>query len=261
MKRLKFSYDMQIQFDAPIREHHFTIKCTPYNDERQRIERINTVIEPNYYLSESVDSYGNRCIYGYMPDEHDLFSIHVNGVVRTGLDYKKTNRNDSRNDMYKYPTAIVRPGKEIKNFFESIKFENLNDKLEMAYEIAYRLFNEMSYVSGSTSIETPAEEAFGMRKGVCQDYTHIFISLCQLAKIPARYVVGFMKGEGESHAWAEVITRDGIYAFDPTNNELVHDDYIRVSCGRDYNDCLINNGVFYGNANQSREIKLKVEEM
>lgn len=261
MKRLKFSYDMQIHFDAPIQEHHFTIKCTPYNDERQRIESINTVIEPNNYLSESIDSYGNRCIYGYMPKEHDLFSIHVDGVVVTGLDYKKSIELEPRNDMYKYPTPIVRPGKEIKAFFKSLDLSHCCSKYDMASEIACKLYQEMEYVPGSTNIETTAEEAFSMRKGVCQDYAHIFISLCQLAKISARYVVGFMMGEGESHAWAEIITKEGIFAFDPTNNKLVQDEYIRISGGRDYRDCLINNGVFYGNALQSREIRLKVEEI
>lgn len=261
MKRLSFSYDMQLMFDAPVTGHHFTIKCIPKSDDRQKIEQFNIRIEPKCHMSESKDSYGNECLYGHMESEHNLFSIHTEGIISTGLSDVQSIENIHKLNMYKYPTQLVRPGKEIKRFFATLALDKGMNKLEKAIEIAKRLYEEMEYVAGSTNMATTAEEAFAARKGVCQDYAHIMISLCQLAHIPARYVVGFMKGEGESHAWVEIVAEDGIYAIDPTNNLVVDDEHIRISCGRDSSDCLINNGYFYSNAKQNRDIKLIVEDI
>ena len=96
--------------------------------------------------------------------------------------------------------------------------------------------------------------------GVCQDYSHILISLCHLAGIPARYVVGMLTGEGASHAWVEIYQDEKWYALDPTNNLIVDDEHIKISHGRDYRDCLINQGVFTGCAKQTQEIQVVVEE-
>lgn len=261
MKQLKFSYDMKLRFDAPIKGHHFTIKCTPLSDERQKIEKLNIYIEPNRFLSDDFDSYGNKCIYGHMDNEHSLFSIHVDGMATTGISDVCRIEDIRKYDMYKYHTDKTKPGNMLRTFFKSVYFSKDMSDFDKAFELSKRVYEEMTYISGSTDINTTAEDALKKKTGVCQDYAHILISLCRMAKIPARYVVGFMKGEGESHAWVEVITNDGIYALDPTNNLVVNDEHIKVSCGRDYNDCLINRGVFKGMAGQEREIELLVEEI
>lgn len=268
MKELKFTYDMSLSFDSVIRNHRFTIKCQPHDDDRQKIVRLNTTISPNDFISDGVDSFGNKCIYGYMPGEHDLFLIHVDGVAQCGLSDRITSEDMNMSVVYKYPTEITRAGSKIRAFSEYLagkydllgQGENINgrDVFARANIIMNELFNIMEYVPGSTVITSTAEEAFRLGKGVCQDYAHIFLSLLRLERIPCRYVVGFMKGEGESHAWCEIYDEDGIFALDPTNNIVVTDEHIKVSCGRDYSDCLINTGTFNGNAVQLGKISVIV---
>ena len=110
-------------------------------------------------------------------------------------------------------------------------------------------------------MRTTAEEAFMQRKGVCQDYAHIFIALCHLAKIPARYVAGMMVGEGFSHAWVEILS-DGVwYAIDPTHACMANDTYIKISVGRDAEDCMINKGIMKGGGTQLQTVRVLVEEI
>lgn len=100
-------------------------------------------------------------------------------------------------------------------------------------------------------------------EGVCpvkNIYSHILIAFCHLAQIPARYVVGMLEGEGASHAWVEIYDGGFWYALDPTNNLIVSDSHIKISHGRDYKDCLINQGVFTGNTEQRQEISVHVHE-
>ena len=100
-----------------------------------------------------------------------------------------------------------------------------------------------------------------MGKGVCQDYAHILIALCHMDGIGARYVVGFMIGEGATHAWVEIMCGGYWYGLDPTNNLMVDETYIKLSHGRDYNDCTVVRGSFYRQASQHQEVYVSVEEL
>lgn len=123
------------------------------------------------------------------------------------------------------------------------------------------VYESMQYTKGVTSISTTAEEALSLGQGVCQDYAHILLSLCREEKIPARYVVGLLLGEGESHAWIEAFDGERWRGFDPTNNRLAEEDHIKISHGRDYRDCSINRGVFTGRATQRQTVLVRVTEV
>ena len=85
------------------------------------------------------------------------------------------------------------------------------------------------------------------------------LCLLRMEGISARYVTGMMLGEGASHAWGEALCNGYWYGFDPTNNLLVDDAYIRVGCGRDSADCSIIRGTFYGLASQVQRECVTVE--
>jgi transglutaminase-like putative cysteine protease len=87
------------------------------------------------------------------------------------------------------------------------------------------------------------------------------IALLRMSGIPARYVVGMMMGEGFSHAWVEALIDGEWIGFDPTNDKNVDDTYIKISNGRDYQDCIVNRGVFYGCVTQNQNIKVIVSEV
>jgi transglutaminase-like putative cysteine protease len=133
-------------------------------------------------------------------------------------------------------------------------------------EAIYKLF---SYVPNSTKVDSPIEEALETRQGVCQDFAHIMIALVRRAKIPCRYVSGYMfhrdeterdrSIEGASHAWIEaLVPRLGWVAFDPTNNLVGGDRHIRVAIGRDYADVPPTRGVYKGEAQSELSVAVTV---
>ena len=65
MKILKFLYQMKIEFDMPVKDHHFTLKCIPHDGQGQVIESIRCKVYPNRYISRSTDSFANECIYDF----------------------------------------------------------------------------------------------------------------------------------------------------------------------------------------------------
>lgn len=124
----------------------------------------------------------------------------------------------------------------------------------------HKLHQDFTYEKGVTTFLTTAEEAMTLKKGVCQDYAHILIALLRMMRIPARYVVGMMTGEGFSHAWVEMEADGKWYGLDPTNDVLVDENYIKISHGRDYDDCIVNKGLFTGMASQKQDIRVIVCE-
>ena len=126
---------------------------------------------------------------------------------------------------------------------------------EAALAVARALRDEVEYIPGVTTVHTPAAEAWAVRKGVCQDITHLAIGALRSVGIPARYVSGYLHpkpdaavGEtvaGESHAWVEWFCGDW-RGFDPTNLIDIGDRHVTVGRGRDYNDVAPLRGVYAG---------------
>lgn len=266
-KTLEFKYQMEIVFSEPIIQHSYAVKCEPKDTMRQKISDLTILIGPSEAkLGETDDIFGNHIYYGNMTESHESFYIEVSGLARnSGTDRREEKLNDRALGFYKYASKHTMPGAAIKGYYQELiernkSYHTLNDLSKGEYFMG-ELYKDFAYVSGVTDIKTNAEEAFRLGQGVCQDYAHIMISLCRLAGIPARYVVGFMIGEGYSHAWIEVASEGYWYGLDPTNNLYIDANYIKVSCGRDYADCIIDKGSFLGNARQQQNISVKVAEV
>ena len=267
MKILKFLYQMKIDFDMPVKDHHFTLKCIPHDGQGQVIESIRYRVYPNRYISRSTDSFANECIYGFCEEEHDHFMVEVEGVARAGV--LDAFNDDPPGSIFKYRTKHTMPGKDLTAYHrklneEYIKNNVAGDTEKRAIFYMHSLYGDFVYESGATAIGTTAEEAYAQGKGVCQDYAHILLSLLRQDNIPCRYVAGMMVGEGLSHAWVEVYCQKGWIALDPTNDLIVDDSHIAISRGRDYSDCLLNQGIFIGTkgqAQQTQTILVEVWEM
>ena len=261
MKELRFEYSMKLEFETPVEKHRFTLKCVPRSDKRQKILDLNIDVYPKEFLSIDEDSFGNQCIYGYSEGSHDHFSVLLTGRAVCGLSSSEEDAKEARTGLFRYQSEYTKPGPEITAFTDSVRITDDMTDLDRAILYMKALHNRFCYVPGVTTIDTTAEEAFAGGRGVCQDYAHILLSMCRMKKIPCRYVVGMLMGEGLSHAWVE-ICQDGVWIpLDPTNNLIVDDQHIKISSGRDYKDCIINQGIFVGRTVQRQTIHVLVSEL
>lgn len=261
MKTVTFDYRLSISFSQPVTDHRFVVCSFPQSDERQEILDINRMIKPNEFLSEGRDSFGNKYVYGNAREEHTQFCVNVSGTALTGMSYRVKADERCRLGAFAQPSGHTRGGELVCSLFKSGEIDKISGNLEKSRRIMKIAHDSIEYCPGSTNVDTCAEEALRIRKGVCQDYAHIMLSLCRMARIPCRYVVGMLIGEGASHAWVEVYDGGYWYGLDPTNMTEVSDSHVKISHGREYNDCRLNRGVFRGNALQSQEVSVKVEEL
>ncbi|MGG7516837.1 transglutaminase family protein [Allorhizobium undicola] len=137
-------------------------------------------------------------------------------------------------DIAAYARAHVKPGMTVRQIAETL---------------CTRIHKEFAYDAKATSVDTTVKEAFKLKRGVCQDFSHVMILALRSLGIPAGYVSGFLRtipppgkerlaGADAMHAWVRVWCGKsmGWLEFDPTNNISAGTDHVVVGYGRDYSD-------------------------
>ncbi len=253
---LTFYFDTKLEFSVAVKDHAFLLRCLPAQRPEQRILSCNFSILPfGTTTNTGEDAFGNRYCSGRLEEAHKEFRFTLQGTA-----YRDENmrQKETLPRYYLYPSPLTHSTKALEELSATIP--RGNHPLETAESISSKVHKLLTYAPGSTTISTTAGEAIALGKGVCQDYAHVFITLCRLAGIPARYVCGLPVGEGASHAWAEVWA-DGLWhGLDPTRGCPAHEGYLKLCVGRDYNDCPLERGIFSGNAAQIQTVFMKVTD-
>ena len=58
--------------------------------------------------------------------------------------------------------------------------------VQYAIDVMGYLFNRFTYDGCSTNVSTKATESFDLKKGVCQDISHVMLGILRTKHIPAR---------------------------------------------------------------------------
>lgn len=256
MRRLHFYYQMQIQFSSSVTDHAFTLRIRPRTLPCQQINGLQYQLLPARLWGEQQDCFGNALWLGCCHEAHQEISFQMEGYALVNQEQRTP---EVCNRLFFYPSHYCGMSAELERFYQKQLVIGFC-AVEQAQRFMAALYQDFRYEAGVTTVDTTAAEAFRQGTGVCQDYAHILITLCRRANIAARYVTGFLLGEGASHAWMELYDGGCWLGLDPTHNRLVDDYYIKIAHGRDYEDCQINRGVFRGFAAQQQGIYVNVEE-
>ena len=153
-------------------------------------------------------------------------------------------RYDTSADEFLSSTPMVHPNM-VADMARQIIGGNTGDPvgngaglLETVDGIVSWVYENITYIRGSTTVATTAEQVLGTRQGVCQDMTHLAMGMLRALGIPARYVSGLMCGQvGETHAWLEFLhPTQGWLPSDPTRGQSIARgaDLVKFAVGRDY---------------------------
>ena len=145
--------------------------------------------------------------------------------------------------------------------------------LELLADLMGRFHSEFRYDSAATTVSTPVEQVFRQKGGVCQDFSHLMISMCRSLGLAARYVSGYLRtlpppgkpklvGADASHAWLAVYCGAlGWVDLDPTNNVFPANDHITIAWGRDYGDVAPVKGVYVGGSSPQPQVSVDVSPL
>ncbi len=146
------------------------------------------------------------------------------------------------------PSPRLRDSSEIEAFARAA-VDPKGSVAQQVIRLGEALHAEMTFDAQATTVETDPLDAFRLRGGVCQDFTHIMILGLRALGIPAGYVSGYLRtlppkgaprldGADAMHAWVRAWcgAAQGWIEYDPTNATLASADHIVAGYGRDYAD-------------------------
>lgn len=253
------SYELKITFSAPVTDHHFSLRCFPAERASQKITNLYITISPEVPLSFGTDGFGNKYVWGTAPQKHDEFVFKVFAQVECNGCSEQEERAEHFLGQFKAPTKLTFMSPAMKEFLASLRLEQYSNDEDKLDALNKAVGEHIKYISGSTNVKTTAEEAFTQCKGVCQDFAHVLLALLRHEGYIARYVAGAIQGEGESHAWVEVLLNGSWIPLDPTHCRRGNENYIAFAVGRDATETNLSKGVFNGFVTQKQEVIVKME--
>lgn len=251
MKRYLYNYQTIVKFSEPVPIHAVMLRCQPVSNSCQTVEQEHLVQPTGYWLQAGSDAFYNRILFGGATEPHKTFAYVSTGVVSTGT-YIVKYRGENL-VLFLQPTPLTSIQRPLLPAPDNV--------VDDAYAICNWLYENINYRPQSTTIETTATEVLERKEGVCQDFAHLMIGLCRQRGIPARYVNGFLEGEGETHAWVEIFDGYNWIGFDPTHNRRICDGYVKLAHGRDVRDCSVSRGLYTGLATQQTTIHVTLQEI
>ncbi|HEY8383023.1 MAG TPA: transglutaminase family protein [Microvirga sp.] len=266
--RIRITHDTVYRYEQPVRGLIQILRLFPRDHDGQHVLRWR--IEPNAdgRLKPGEDTFGNLLRTFSAEGPLEGLTIRVTGEVETTDTHGVVRGCVERlpEIFYLRETDLTQPDSEIRTFARDAVSPAGPDVLAGLHGLLDALNREVIFDTATTHSATTAAEAFALRRGVCQDLTHIFIAAARTLGIPARYVSGyFHRADGvveqdAGHAWVEALVPDlGWVGFDPTNGISAGEAHVRVAVGLDYLGASPIRGSRYGGGSERLEVQLKVE--
>ena len=267
--RIRISHETRYHYDTPISGVIQTLRLTPRNHEGQYVIRWRLDVTEDCRLDAHEDAFGNITHTFTAEGPFTELSVQVEGEIdvqdTAGIVGGTIERFPP--SLYLRETALTRTDTNIAGFAASCREESGDDALNVLHLILERLHAGMAYDTDPTHSATTAAEAFTLKRGVCQDLTHVFIAAARNLGIPARYIGGyFCRGDGineqeAGHAWAEAFVPElGWVAFDAANGICGTDAHVRVAVGLDYLGAAPLRGARHGGRGEELSVKVRVAQ-
>lgn len=267
--RIRISHATTYVYDTPPTAVTQILRLTPRNHDGQYVVDWRIDLSQDCQLHQHEDAFGNITHSFTAEGPFSELAVLVEGVVET-----QDTKGVVTGAVERFPpqfflreTALTQSDPAIADFAESARQASGTDSLSLLHALMRALNREITFDTDPTHPGTTAAEAFKLRRGVCQDLTHIFIAAARLLGIPARYVGGhFHRVDGVTaqeagHAWAEVhIENLGWVGFDATNGISATEAHVRVAVGLDYLGAAPVRGTRFGGGGEHLKVAVHVDQ-
>jgi transglutaminase-like putative cysteine protease len=266
--RIRVAHETVYRYGVPAKSVIQTLRLTPRSHDGQHVVRWRIDVDQDVRLGEVEDAFGNVGHVFSAAGPIDTLRVTVEGEVETqdraGVVRGAIERFPA--SLYLRETPLCMPDAALRAFAHSVAPDAANT-LSACHHLMAAIHDTMTFDTDPTHAATTAADAFRLRRGVCQDLTHIFIACARAKGIPARYVSGHMhRADGETaqeagHAWAEAHVEGlGWVGFDAANDLCPTDAYVRIAVGLDYLGAAPVRGARYGGDGETLDVRIDVSE-
>jgi transglutaminase-like putative cysteine protease len=275
--RMRIKHHTALAYEAPVAASYNEARLTPSAINGQLVITSRIEVKPGTRLDSYIDYWGTVVHAFDVQTSHSELSITSTSLVDTvprggvGADVEWAALADrtvtDRWCEYLGPSGPVSIGPELADAVHEVRAApNPSAAVQVVLDV---VTSRLTYKQGSTDVSSTDTQAWNIREGVCQDYSHVAIALLRGAGIPARYASGYLhpgKGDigatvvGESHAWVEAWL-GGWKAYDPTNRRPVGERHVLVGLGRDYTDVPPLKGIFSGGPTKNQTVSVELTRL
>ena len=269
--RIHISHATSYHYDTPPTGVTQIMRLTPRNHDGQYVVNWRIDLSEDCLLYQHDDAFGNITHAFTAEGPFNELAVTVNGEVETHDMHGVVSGAIERfpPGMFLRETALTQANAAIIEFAEATRAGagKNGDTLALLHELMKAINREITFDTSPTQTVTTAAESFALRRGVCQDLTHIFIAAARQLGIPARYIGGhFYRADGVTvqeagHAWVEAHVENlGWVGFDPTNGISTTDAHVRVAVGLDYLGASPVRGTRYGGSGETLKVAVNVDQ-
>jgi len=265
--RLRIAHSTTYRYEPAATGIIQILRMTPGSHDGQYVAEWQIDVSTDSRLHPHQDAFGNLTHVLTESAISDL-TIGVEGLIETHDTGGVLRGTDERfpPSLFLRSTPLTAVNPAMAAFSRELRSESEADTLGFLHALMLQINDHMTFDVDPTTSGTSAAEAFGLKRGVCQDYAHIFIACARSAGVPARFVSGhFMRSDGAvhqqaGHAWAEAFVPDlGWIGFDAANAICSTDAHARVAIGLDYLGAAPVRGTRYGGGNETLTVAVKVD--
>ncbi|MDQ0469510.1 transglutaminase family protein [Labrys wisconsinensis] len=265
--RIRIAHETVYRYETPAKSVIQTLRLTPRSHDGQHVMRWRIDVDQDVKLTEVEDAFGNIGHVFSAIGRIDELTVTVEGEVET-----QDRAGVLRGTLERFPaslflreTPLTRPDEALRAFARSVARPG-EGSLSTCHALLEAVHAEIAFDTDPTHVATTAQEAFALKRGVCQDLTHVFIACARELRIPARYVSGHMHRpevtrQDAGHAWAEAYVEGlGWVGFDPANKLCPTDTHVRIAAGLDYLGAAPVRGARYGGEGETLNVRIDVSE-
>jgi transglutaminase-like putative cysteine protease len=262
--RLRVVHATTFAYEGAVQASYNEARISPTDTASQFTLEHRVEVNPAVNLFRYRDYWGTRVHAFDLHQEHEGLRVVATSLVETA------ERSPSLDDTvpwdavegvgltdrlceYLAPTTATQPDGAILELAMTLRGQP--SPAQAIHTTGEWLRSNLEYRQGTTTVSTTAAETFAARRGVCQDFVHLGLSVLRGVGIPARYASGYLYpddggavGEthaGQSHAWLEAWVGDWV-PVDPTSGVAVAERHVLVARGRDYTDVPPLKGIYQG---------------
>jgi transglutaminase-like putative cysteine protease len=244
------------------------LRMTPTSHDGQYVADWQIDVSTDTRLDTHEDAFGNVThvlTHGPLAD----LTIHCEGEIETQDTGGVLRGTDERfpPSLFLRSTALTGINPAMAALTRDLRSDADGDVLGFLHALMLQIYEGLAFDEDPTNSGTTAAEAFALKRGVCQDYAHIFITCARSGGVPARFVSGhFFRSDGTvnqaaGHAWAEAhVPGLGWIGFDAANGICTTDAHARVAVGLDYLGAAPVRGTRYGGGTETLTVAVKVEQ-
>lgn len=275
-------------YSEPVAVCHNELHLVPRSLPRQRVLANTVHVQPQpVVLATHVDAFGNTVGYFSLQEPHEQLTVASTSRVEVAApppwqqfpahswevlrdDLERSRSADALHaKQFCFESPLVRTLEPLAAWAADL-FPSGRPWAEAVVDLTRRIHREFVYDPTATTISTPVEDVFRLRRGVCQDFAHLEIACLRSLGLAARYVSGYIAntrgasepeliGADASHAWLSVWGGDaGWLDLDPTNDCVPATQHVTLGWGRDYADVCPIKGVYVGGGSHRMDVAVRV---